>query len=61
LDTDVVYQYEKVDTHNAMDPKSGTFHAPFAGTYGFTFYAMIGINVLNHFSSSLMHSLNKIE
>ena len=27
-----------VDTHNAMDHPSGTFYAPFAGSYGFIFY-----------------------
>ncbi len=59
--TDVVYKTELVDTHNAMDPESGTFHAPFAGTYGFMFYALIGINVIKLYSSSLMLNLNKLE
>jgi hypothetical protein len=42
----VVYETELVDTHNAMDPESGTFYAPFGGTYGFMFYAHTSINVL---------------
>jgi len=34
----VTYESELADTHNAMDHPSGTFYAPFAGSYGFMFY-----------------------
>ena len=37
-DTVVTYENELADTHNAMDHPSGTFYAPFAGSYGFIFY-----------------------
>ncbi len=48
-DGDVVYNSEQVDSHNAMDPGSGTFYAPFAGVYGFMFYARTGVNVVKPF------------
>ena len=39
--TAITYGPEVLDTHNAMDPASGYFTVPIAGTYGFFFTADI--------------------
>ncbi len=39
--TGITYVHEIMDTHNAMDPGSGYFTAPFSGTYGFFFTAVM--------------------
>ncbi len=45
-DSVITYDYENVDTHNAMNMETGTFTAPIAGVYGFTFTAhyVCGLN-----------------
>jgi hypothetical protein len=40
----VTYEYELVDTHGAFNPGTGTFTAPFVGSYGFIFYAHFDSN-----------------
>jgi len=40
-DSTITYIHEVLDTHNAMDPASGYFTAPMAGTYGFFFTAVM--------------------
>jgi len=39
--TGITYVHEIMDTHGAMDPGSGYFTAPFSGTYGFFFTAVM--------------------
>ena len=41
--TPLTYSKELVDTHNSMDPLSGTFVAPFSGTFGFMFYTHLQV------------------
>jgi hypothetical protein len=39
LQSRITYETELTDTHNAMNKETGIFTAPFAGTFGFVFYA----------------------
>ncbi len=35
----ITYESKLIDTHNAMNIETGTFTAPFSGSYGFVLYA----------------------